>query len=264
MSRRRRRLTVAAAAVAVLAGCGDGSDDADDDVDVERLAGSYAHYDEVAYTGEAIDIRIVSYGLVELDARDGGLWADQEFCHAEQLTDQPIEMTLSDAATRAIIPPEVELGVREVDDGRLRLDRPATPTPVGIELDDPATESLPEDPSTARLVDADGDGNPGVTVEIRGADGGFVGELYLARREIFAYELTETGTGELSGSVTDSSEQLLIDATDPTLMASGDWVQVDDPSQSPVRWVPIETPMDCDELTDRRREFFGTPPPVDW
>lgn len=49
----------------------------------------------------------------------------------------------------------------------------------GIRLDDPRSEGLPEDASDPRIVDQDGDGNPGFTVIV---DGRISGEIYVIQR----------------------------------------------------------------------------------
>ena len=65
--------------------------------------------------------------------------------------------------------------------GAWSVTRPATPTPVGIRLDDPANDVLPTDPTDPRISDDDGDGNPGVTVTVRGEGGDPIGSLFIAR-----------------------------------------------------------------------------------
>ncbi|MEZ5297966.1 MAG: hypothetical protein R2697_17345 [Ilumatobacteraceae bacterium] len=110
------------------------------------LVGRWAHYDVVAYEDGTLKTLIISYGFNDFSVVDGELIDQGSFCFSEQRTDQPIETSLSDAATLAIQPPPTPVAVEEVDD-TLRLTRPATPTPVGIELGDPANEPLPTDPN---------------------------------------------------------------------------------------------------------------------
>lgn len=108
------------------------------------------------------------------------------------------------------------------ENGSLRVKRPATPTPVGIWLDDP-NEALPEDRNDPRIWDQDQDGNPGFTVhiELKGeaGDAQAGGEIYLVRREIFAYDLTVGDDGTLTGTITDTSEQLVVGASNPVFEA---------------------------------------------
>lgn len=229
----------------------------------EELVGRWAHYDVVAYEGGTLKTLIVSYGFNDFDVVEGQLVDSTQFCFSEQFTDQPIETSLSDAATQAIKPPTTPVVVDQVD-GALRLRRAATPTPVGIRLDDPANESLPTDPDDPRIVDDDGDGQPGVTVTIRVTDE-LTGELYIARREIFAYEVVQVGPDTLAGTVTDGSEQLVIGASDPIFADAGnDWVQYPDLTKSPIILERVESDWDCDRLAAERPALFPPNPTIDW
>ena len=226
------------------------------------LAGRWAHYDIVAYEDDTLKTMIVSYGFTDFTVEDGQLVESEEFCTAEQVTDQAIQTSVSDAATQAIRPVSTPVEVTG-EPGAWEVHRPATPTPVGIRLDDPATESLPTDPADAEVVDADGDGKPGITVEIRIGDS--VEELYIARREIFAYDLVQDGPDSMTGTVTDSSEQLVLGATDPIFEGSGGaWVQVPDLSFSPILLERVDEDWDCDRLVAERDDLFPSNPPIEW
>lgn len=228
----------------------------------EDLVGRWAHFDAVAYQDETMRTLIISTGFADLELRDGELWNQMTFCHADTVMDQDIEVSISDAATGAIKPIATPVDVTEVD-GALHVARPATPTAIGIELEDPANEELPTDPNDPRIFDADGDGNPGVTSSIKVTDD-FGGEIYLARREIFAYDLVQQGPDRLEGSITDSSEQLIIGASDPAFLASAQWEQVDDPARNPVIWQRVDDDWDCDRLAAERADLFPPNPVIDW
>jgi len=266
-------MTVAVAgalAVTALAGCG--SDAGGDEAAVAattappplgaELAGRYAHWDVVAYEGELMNTMIVTYGFADLSVVDGELISQQTFCHAETRTNLPIETGSADAMTQAIKPPPVAVTVTE-EDGALRLFRPETPTGIGITLADPANDVLPTDPNDPRISDDDGDGNPGVTAFIKVSEE-LQGELYLARRERFAYDVVAQDDGSLRGNVIDKSEQLIIGASDPTFMVSDTWVQHPDPSKSPILWKPVPDDWDCDRLMAESAALLPPIPPLDW
>ncbi len=226
------------------------------------LAGRWAHYDIVAYEDDTLKTMIVSYGFTDFEVEDGQLVESEEFCTAEQVSDQAMETSISDAATQAIRPVSTPVEVSG-EPGAWEVSRPATPTPVGIRLDDPANESLPTDPDDPRIVDDDGDGKPGLTVVLRLGDS--YEELYIARREIFAYDLVQDGPDSMTGTVTDSSEQLVIGATDPILEGSGGaWVQVADRSYSPILLERVDEDWDCDRLVAERDDLFPPNPPIEW
>ena len=226
------------------------------------LEGRWAHFDAVAYEDGILKTLIVSFGFEDLAVKHGRLVDHTTFCTALQRTNQPIETAISDAATQAIRPPVTPLQVDRVD-GTVRVHRSATPTPVGIRLADPANQALPTDPNDPRIVDDDGDGKPGITVTI--AAGPLQGEIYLARREIFAWDATLTRPGRLVGTVTDTSEQLLIGASNPLFAtAASHWVQVTDRTKSPIVLRKVDRSWDCARLKAERERLFGPAPVVDW
>ena len=236
--------------------------DLSDEPSAEQLVGRWAHYDVVAYEDGVIKTLIISYGFNDFSQVDGQIIDATQFCFSEQRTDQPIETSLSDAATQAIKPPSTPVEV-DVVDGILRVRRAATPTPVGIRLEDPANESLPTDPDDPRIVDDDGDGKPGITVSIRVTDD-LTGELYIARREVFAYEAFLLEPDRLSGTVTDNSEQLVIGASDPIFASDANWAQHPDLTKSPIFLVRVGNDWDCDRLAAERDTLFPPTPDIDW
>jgi len=273
----RRGWLAAAVLLVTLTACGGTSDDGSTDAATngsdatagggapigEELVGRWAHYDVVAYEEPLMRTLIVSFGFNDFTIEDGQLVDAAEFCFAEQVTDQPIDISLSDVATQAIRPPPTPVNVSNVD-GVLRVQRPSTPTPVGIRLDDPANESLPADPADPRIVDDDGDGNPGITVVVRfgGTD---EAQLFIARREIFEYDVTLTNPDELTGVVIDSSEQLVIGATSDLLLATdAQWTQDPDLSRSPIILRRVSEDWDCDRLRAERDGLFPPTPVIDW
>ena len=226
------------------------------------LVGRFAHFDAVSYEDETMKTVIISTGFADLELRDGELWNQMTFCHADTVTDQNIEVSIADAATQAIIPIATPVEVTE-QDGTLRIVRPATPTPIGIKMDDPENETLPTDPDDPRIFDADGDGNPGVTSTVKVSDD-LQGEIYLARREIFAYDVAQDSTDRLVGTISDGSEQLIIGASNPMFLAAGQWEQIDDPERNPVIWQRVDDDLDCDGLAAQRDDLFPPNPQADW
>lgn len=228
----------------------------------EKLVGRWAHYDVVAYEDVSMKTLIISTGFADIEMRDGELWNRMRFCHADMANNQKLNITMSDAATSAIVPIDTVLNLDEAN-GSLQVNRPATPTGIGIKLADPANEKLPTDPADPRIFDADGDGNPGVTSSIGLADGS-TGEIYIARREIFEYNLTQESPDELVGAITDSSEQLVVGANNPVFLAQSQWKQIEDPQRNPVIWKRVDSTWDCARLASERAALFPPQPEVDW
>jgi hypothetical protein len=232
------------------------------DAAMERLVGRYAHYDVVAYEGKIMKSMIISYGFSDFDVVDGELITHDSFCYSEFRSNQPISVNLSDAATQAIRPVPTPVSLT-LDGERARIDRPETPTGIGIHLEDPVNDALPTDPNDPRIADDDNDGKPGVTATIL-ISGEERGEIYIARREIFAYDVLEQDDGSLVGTVRDRSEQLVIDATDELFKAQDTWVQHADRTKSPIILRPVERDWDCDQLRAERDALFPPTPDVDY
>ena len=217
----------------------------------------------VDYDDPQMKTIIISTGFADLEVRDGELWNTQRFCHADMGNDLGAVVTMPDAATQAIVPVDTPVEVTTEPDGRLRVVRPPTPTPIGIDLEDPANTPLPTDPNDPRIVDDDGDGNPGVSAHIFVADG-IEGDLYIARREIFSYDVVQEGPDRMEGTITDESEQLIIGASDPIFNVQSAWEQVPDPARNPVIWVRVDDSWDCERLAAERDALFPPNPEADW
>ena len=260
----RAAAIIASAGILTLSGCGSSNSPASDELPAgaDALVGRYAHFDVVAYQDPTMKTLIISTGFSDLSIRDGRMWNQMTFCHADSPTDQKIEVSISDDATRAIKPIATPIELTEVD-GKFHIVRPQTPTAIGITLADPANEKLPTDPDDPRIFDADGDGHPGVTSKVKISDA-FQGEVYIARREIFAYTLTQQSDDRFTGFITDDSEQLVVGASDPIFIAGGQWEQIDDTARNPVIWQRVEQNWDCEKLATERAALFPPNPKIDW
>ncbi len=228
----------------------------------QRLAGRYAHYDVVAYQSTDMKTLIISYGFTDLAVKAGNLFATESFCHSEHRSDQPITTEMSDAATSAIRPPQTQVTVTQKN-GKARIRRPASPTGIGIRLSDPANDALPTDPNDPRIADDDHDGNPGITVHIKVTDD-LSGDLFIARREIFAYDVVAQDDASLRGVVSDHSEQLIVGATNDIFKTTAEWTQHPDLSKSPILLKPVAKSWDCTRLMAERDRLFPPTPKVDW
>ncbi len=225
------------------------------------MAGHYAHYDIVAYEGETANGPLasftVTYGFTDLVIEDGNLVAYDRFCSAEYIANQPFDTIFSDEATQAIQPPGAIVDVYQ-ENGAWKLYRPATPTLIGIDGD--PNVPLSTDRNDPLIRDDDNDGNPGVTVKLR-LFGLIDGEIYIARREIFANEMTLYSDGSLRGSIIDNSEQLVIGASLAILDTPNNPPQRRDPGLNPIILIPVSDDIDtCEELMANRESLFPSEP----
>jgi hypothetical protein len=228
---------------------------------IAAMVGHYAHYDIVAYEGETangpLSTFIVSYGYTDLVIEDGALVAYDRFCRAEYIANQNFDTIFSDAATQAIQPTGAIVDVYE-ENGLWKLYRPATPTLNGIDGDPNAPLSM--DRNDPLLRDDDKDGKPGVTVVVK-LFGLIEGEIYIARREIFANEMTLYSDGSLRGNVIDDSEQLVIGASLAILDTPNNPPQRRDPGLNPILLIPVSDDVDtCEGLMEIRDSLFPPEP----
>lgn len=230
--------------------------------DLKALEGRYAHYDIVAYA-ERVGITpmrtlIITYGFSDFSLEGDRLVETDIFCHSEHRTNLPFSSNVDDAFTRAIVPKSTEVDVY-YEDGQLVVHRPPTPTPIGIDLEDPENTPLPMDPKDPRITDDDNDGKPGVTVDMR-IFGFLPGEIYIARREIFSYTMDLQDDGSLLGIVDDDSEQLVVGSSLRILRSNRNPKQNPDKSLSPIMLVPVDASYDCDRLMEDRDLLFPENP----
>ena len=122
---------------------------------------------------------------------------------------------------------------------------------------------MPTDPNDPRIADDDHDGNPGVTVHIKVTDD-LQGDLFIARREIFAYDVLAQDDRSLTGTVSDHSEQLIVGATNDIFKTTAAWTQHPDLDKSPIILKPVEKSWDCNRLMAERDRLFPPTPSVDW
>ncbi len=229
---------------------------------MQAIAGHYAHYDVVAYedvtTRTPMKTFVISYGFTDFRIEDGKLFQIDRFCHAEQkLNQRNVTPVFSDQATQAIEPRVQEVELR-FESGEWHIYRPASPTLLGISGD--PSLSLSTDPEDPNLLDPDGDGNPGVTVELK--IGNLInGELYITRREIYRDYLTLNSDGNLYGHVEDESEQFVIGASLRILAQQSDPIQIPDPGMNPLMLVRVSDEFDsCEELMMNRDLLFPEEP----
>ena len=228
----------------------------------QEIVGHYAHYDVVAYedttTKTTMRTFIISYGFTDFYLEDGKLMQADRFVFAEQkLSRKNATSGISDEAVQAIKPrvQEVELSFKN---GKWQVYRPATPSLLGIKGD--PLKPLSTDPNDPNLTDPDGDGNPGVTVNIS-VGKTFKGEVYIIRREIFTNYLTLNSNGSLSGYVIDESEQFVVGASMKILNQASNSIQHPDMGLSPVLLVPIDPDIDTpEELLQIRDKIFPPEP----
>ena len=229
---------------------------------LEDLTGRYAHYDVVAYQEKIgfLDMRtkIISYGLTDFVIKEGVLVSRDRFCFAEHLSNMPFTTSVNDKLTQAIVPKDVVLEVYEKND-KIAIHRPKTPTLLGTALKDMENEPLPTTYYDPRLIDADKDGYPGVTVNIK-LYGHFDAKLFITRKEVFEYNMTLNEDSTISGTVIDNSQQSVVGALPFFMKSQRNPRQNPNLKLSPILLIPVSTDYSCEDLKADRSELFPTTP----
>ena len=229
-----------------------------------KFTGRYAYYDIVAYAERIgfLDMKtfVISYGLTDLVMKNGVLKSIDRFCFSEHLSNLPFTTQVNDEFTRAIIPKAVSMEVWK-EDGKIKLYRPRTPTALGVGARDLQDEKLPTSSSDSRLIDADNDGKPGVTVNIK-LYNKFDAELYITRKEVFEYYMTVEEDLSIRGTVIDNSEQSIVGAKPSFLKSQRNPRQNPDLKLSPVILEPVASDYSCEELKNDRTQLFPKNPQI--
>jgi len=226
------------------------------------VAGRYGHYDVVAY--EDFDAKpvmrtfVISYGFTEFLVENNQLIQRDRFCHAEhKMSFKTVRTRFSDEATQAIIPEDVVVDL-SFKNGQWQIVREATPTLLGIKGD--PNLPLSRNKNDPNIEDSDGDGRPGVTVQV--IIGGLIkGKIYITRREIFKNVMTVETRDRIRGTVIDSSEQFILGANLKMLSKPSDPVQHPDPKMNPLLLTRLPDEIQtCNQLMDSRDTLFPPSP----
>ncbi len=155
--------------------------------------------------------------------------------------------TLPDAFVRSIPAPRLDAQL-EQRNGALVLRQREVWTVIGADLDAPITDPLPETPNDPRVCDDDGDGNPGVTVQI---DGLVDGEVYLVQRGWSEFEgELDNAAGAFRGEVRFGQEQVVLDASRRVLRNQPPTEPADAPGANTFVMAPVGPNAGCREAVE--------------
>jgi len=229
----------------------------------KQLLGHYAHYDVVSYedttTKTPMLTFVISYGFTDFRMDENGdiIQANQFVRASHKINQKLIKSGISDESVQAIQPQFQKVEISK-EDGKWHILRSPTPTLLGINGD--PLQPLSKDRNDPNLTDPDGDGKPGVTVNINIAKI-LKGEIYITRREIFTYFLQLNNDGTLTGYVKDDSEQFVVGASMKILDQASNNFQHPSKGMNPILLVPVSDDIDTlEELMAIRDEIFPKEP----
>lgn len=221
------------------------------DVDIPDMTGTWAlktvmtALSDPPVVGQVTN-RTITYLKVTIDQDGTDLALNTEVCDVKMTSDFKRIRTVIPQAFVEALPDARRTGRlrRQGDQWGLEVDKHLSV--LGANLRQPSDEYLPTEPDDPRVVDADEDGHPGVTVRVEGMVNG---ELYLVQRgwEQFTGTLQEGGD-RVSGLVAWNSEQKVLDSNSMFLGKQPPTEPHPDENESTFDMVRIDTPATCKEL----------------
>lgn len=163
-----------------------------------------------------------------------------------------IRTIVPDAFVDSLAEQNVSVTVRS-DDGRPTIFGWEHTEVVGAQLVNDEDDTLPTSASDARVVDADNDGEPGVTIRVRGLVNG---EIYLVQRGWSRLRTSRVTGDEIVGNIDWTTEQHIVGATLRVLQtAPPTWP---DPSERRNFFlaVRVDDGTTCDDIIRDDRDLF--------
>jgi len=173
-------------------------------------------------------------------------------CHVEVDSEIDMVRTVVPAAMiDAIGTQEFRARLTHGDKGWTFYQPPVMQT-LGVVLSDAWREKMPTDADDPRVIDADADGKPGVTVRIEGV---IDGAIYVAQRSWSRLEGIVTN-GRIKGSLTWQTEQSVLDATSIMLSQSPRTRPSVMPKANYFRAIQVDPRATCEDILKLPRDQF--------
>lgn len=141
-------------------------------------------------------------------------------------------------------------------DGGIRFRQPKMWSTQGLRLSNVVREKLPDDAQDPRVYDADGDGEPGLTVRV----GGMVsGDVRVVSRGWTALNGRLDGAAQIEGRIRWQTEQRVVGATNGLLGNPPTTVQHPDPARSWFRMVRVSKKTTCENVGEKTGVLLDAP-----
>jgi hypothetical protein len=167
----------------------------------------------------------------------------------------PLVKTEIPQAFMAALVPTLRTAVLRVTDQGVAFEAADYVEVRGAVLDNPAADPLPLDPLDPRVIDQDGDGQPGMTVRVT-VLGIVKGETYIVQRVQYRLTGWVIGADRIEGRIEWTDEQVVLAATNPLLEA--DTIGRHDPDPAAHRFVMVRVDPEwtCETLRERLSEIL--------
>ena len=140
-------------------------------------------------------------------------------------------------------------------DGVVQFFEPEHVDLYGVNLANPQTDKLPEEADDPAVWDQDGDGHPGMTIQISGI---IQGDFYLIQRTISSMTGPVEADDRFDGLVASATEQVYLGTNNETLMNFIPETYADtDPSHSYYRHTRVDPSWGCTEIVKNQDTLFA-------
>ncbi len=195
-------------------------------------------------TQDGADATVVGH-ICDLHIESGSALADtvvpDAFVRAMPPREAPARFEAVPDAVETSPEDRIETSPVETAPGGYRfLQQPAHEV-LGANLTGP-DDPLPTDPADPRVVDSDGDGDPGVTIEVTGLSGGRMFLVQRAWRELESRSVTPT---TIDGVIRWGFERAVLGATSRMLRNQRESAATTDPAQNHFRTTRVRNDTDC-------------------
>ncbi len=260
-------LVVTTATVASLSACGHdakGSASGTLAVSAEQLtSGVWAKQMILASESSAAGItstsKIERLLLVKVTKNGDQLDTTEELCDITSTASRSNSLVFPDAFKRSLAPRTVAYKLSAAGNG-VQLATPAIVEVLGANLSDAAGDGLPGSRSDERVTDQDGDGQPGMTVNIsaRALFINISGRVYITQRTITKETGIASSADLVKGSIEWSIEQNIL-GSDSTILGSVSPSITPIMNQSQFTMRKLGDDATCDTVNSRRDEMFARP-----
>ncbi len=206
-----------------------------------------------------VEMTTITALLVRIEQVGNELTLERTYCFQEVRTTPPLVTTvIPDRFVASLGSSFVKAWLEETPEG-WRFVQPLCVDVRGACLADPEHEGLPTEAADPRVVDQDGDGHPGLTIHVALA-GLLGGDAYVVNRTCTALEGWVLEDGSIYGAIQWSSEQNVIAARDPLLLASYVYTLDPDPTKHFFLLRRISESEPCRAIRDSLANLLGLPP----
>jgi len=196
----------------------------------------------------------VSYALHDVTLDGERLVASTRFCSVEPIPFGGVQSRIDNAFVAAMPSPSVLVSVEGPEGGPWTVEFDEWVIIMGAELENPASDPLPEKKKDPRVTDSDGDGKPGASVHLSGR---IKGRTYVVQRLTRRMHGTLTADGRMSGTLTGRAEQVTLGASNPLLSRfKAVFLDETDPAHNVFDWLPVAEGTTCSDLADMSETLF--------